>query len=160
MRHQETGVHAATAHRSNGGFSLIELLLSLVVIGIITAILIPNMLNSLDKSRQKRTMADIRGMATSIETYSVDNGFYPTGTGIGTLDVLAPEYSQEVIQLDAWNHELIYDGSTAYYSFGSPGKDGGSTLVLTGGGGATQSFNDDIIFAIGQFVQWPEGSQE
>ena len=160
MRQQDTSVQAVASHRSNSGFTLIELLLSLVIIGIITAILIPNMLNSLDKSKQKRTMADIRGLTTSIETYSVDTGTYPTGTGINTLAVLVPEYSRELIQLDAWDHDLIYQGSTSYYSIGSPGKDGGNTLVLIGGGGATQNFDDDIIYAVGQFVQWPEGAQE
>ena len=161
MDHLEHTAEAGIARPPSArGFSLIELLLTLVIIGIIASIVIPNMLNALDKARQTRAMADIRSMTGSIQAYSVDTGIYPVGTGINTLDILVPEYSRDVIHTDSWNNDYIYEGTTLFYSLGSPGKDGGNVLVLTGSGGATNNFNDDIIYAVGQFVQWPEGSQE
>jgi len=141
------------------GFSLVELLLALVVLGIVAAIIIPALIAALDKSRQKRTMADIRLLGGSIEAYAVDQSTYPVGTGSSALAELAPEYMDAVISKDAWSHDLVYTAAATEYTLGSPGKDGGNSLTLIGGGGPTQAFNDDIIFRLGSFIQWPEGTQ-
>lgn len=135
-------------------------MLSLVIIGVLAAIIIPNLLTALDRARQKRTIADLRSMSGAIEVYNVDYGLYPSGSDIKTLSLLVPEYARELITVDAWKHELIYDGSPGHYSIGSAGKDGGNTLTLVGDGGPTRNFDDDIVMALGQFVQWPEGTQE
>lgn len=135
-------------------------MLALVIIGVLAAIVIPNLLTALDKARQRRTIADLRSMSGAIEVYNVDYGLYPSGSDISTLALLVPEYARELISVDAWNHELIYDGGPMRYSIGSAGKDGGNTLTLIGDGGPTRRFEDDIVMALGQFVQWPEGTQE
>ena len=145
--------------RASRGFSLIELLVTLVIIGVLAAIIIPTVMNALDKSRQKRTMADLRLLGGGIETYSIDHGSYPVGD-LSALDVLEPGYMDDLVRVDAWNHDLIYEGVSAEYTIGSPGKDGGTSLGLTGGGGPTKNFNDDIIFRLGSFLQWPEGTQD
>ena len=59
--------------RKQHGFTLIELLIVVAIIGIIAAIVIPNLLNAVDRSKQKRTMADMRSVGTACESYSVDN---------------------------------------------------------------------------------------
>ena len=146
--------------RASRGFTLIELLVVLVVIAIVSAIVIPNLLNALDKGRQVRTVADLRILGGNIEVYSVDHGRYPAGSGVSVLDVLVPEYLDNVMDVDAWNHDLIYNGLATHYTLGSAGKDGGDSLIVVGGGGPTTNFNDDIIYAMGIFVQWPEGTQE
>ncbi len=64
--------------RKNRGFTLIELLIVVAIIGIIAAIAIPNLLNAINRGRQKRSMADMRTIGTSIEAYAVDMAFYPT----------------------------------------------------------------------------------
>ena len=63
--------------RKQKGFTLIELLIVVAIIGIIAAIAIPNLLNAIDRGKQKRTMADMRSIGTAIESYAVDNNFYP-----------------------------------------------------------------------------------
>ena len=53
--------------------------------------------------------------------------------------------------------------SAAYgqgYAIGSGGKDGEGKLFVEGEGGPTVSFDAAIIMANGQFIQWPEGTQE
>ncbi|MBI3447802.1 MAG: prepilin-type N-terminal cleavage/methylation domain-containing protein, partial [Acidobacteria bacterium] len=59
------------------GFTLIELLIVVAIIGIIAAIAIPNLLNAIDRGKQKRTMSDMRSVGTAVESYAVDNNFYP-----------------------------------------------------------------------------------
>ncbi|PYT07794.1 MAG: hypothetical protein DMF49_07090 [Acidobacteria bacterium] len=56
------------------GFTLIELLIVVAIIGIIAAIAIPNLLNAIDRGKQKRTMADIRSVGTAVEEYAVRLG--------------------------------------------------------------------------------------
>src|SRR3989442_13861767 len=63
------------------GFTLIELLIVVAILGIIAAIAIPNLLNALDKGKQKRTMSDMRTICTAIEAYATDNSLYPRGVG-------------------------------------------------------------------------------
>jgi len=130
------------------------------VIAIVSSIVIPALFYALNRGRQMRTVADLRLLGGRIEAYSVDCGRYPTGSDITALDVLIPEYLDNVTKFDAWEHELIYIGVPMHYSLGSAGKDGGNSLQVIGDGGPTKNFDDDIIFSMGSFVQWPEGTQE
>jgi general secretion pathway protein G len=145
--------------RRTGGFSFVEVLVVLAVLGILSAMIIPSLLKALDKGRQKRTMADIRLLGSGIEAYALDNSTYPLGTDMGALAVLVPSYTDIVVTEDGWGHELVYDGVAKQYTLGSTGKDGGDFLVLVGDGGPTRRFEDDIVFRMGNFVQWPEGTQ-
>ncbi len=49
--------------------------------GIVSAIAIPNMLNAIDRARQKRTMADLRTVGIALEAYGIDNNHYPVSEG-------------------------------------------------------------------------------
>jgi general secretion pathway protein G len=147
------------------GFTLIELLIVVAIIGIIAAIAIPNLLNAIDRGKQKRTMADLRSMGTAIEEYSIDNNFYPDAADVAELEVsVTPSYIRKLPERDGWGTDIAVDSVPTMYTLGSCGKganacDGG-TLVLTGSGGKTTTFADDIIFSNGSFVQWPEGKQD
>ena len=149
--------------KKNKGFTLIELLIVVAIIGIIAAIAIPNLLNAIDRGKQKRTMADLRSMGTSIEEYSIDNNFYPSASSMAALEAeVTPSYIRALPQNDGWGLAFSIDSAPGLYTVASCGKGETATCtpVCTGSCGPTGTFADDIIFSNGSFVQWPEGKQE
>jgi general secretion pathway protein G len=156
--------------KRESGFTLIELLIVIAIIGILAAIAIPNLLNAVQRGKQKRTMSDMRTMATAVEAYAVDNNFYPNADCTGkfvaitavmndsSLSVLSPTYIANPVRRDGWSKFMYYNtqGNNQEYGFRSYGRDNGvsANLCIT-----TTNFNDDIIYANGGFLQWPEGSQ-
>jgi len=148
------------------GFTLIELLIVVAIIGIIAAIAIPNLLNAIDRGKQKRTMADLRSMGTAIEEYSIDNNFYPAATTVADLEAeVSPSYMRKLPARDGWGGDFAITSTASNYTLASCGKaaqtcgSGDETLEVAGGG-ATNLFVSDIVFSNGSFVQWPEGKQE
>ncbi len=154
------------------GFTLIELLIVIAIIGILAAIAIPNLLNAVQRGKQKRTMSDMRALATAIEAYSVDNTFYPaalcnSGTYTANGNVLAlssftnltPTYIAHVPVQDGWGRffEYAVDNALFRYNIRSYGRDGSPDGFVCG---TTTDFNDDILYCNGTFVQWPEGAQQ
>src|SRR5436309_4729199 len=116
--------------RKDSGFTLIELLIVVAIIGIIAAIAIPNLLNAIDRPKQKRTMADMRSIGTACEEYSIDNNFYPnTGNSQGDVSAISgditPIYIKVVPTLDGWNGNIKYGTPAAgsAYTIRSLGKD-------------------------------------
>jgi general secretion pathway protein G len=162
--------------RNSKGFTLIELLIVVAIIGIIVAIAIPNLLNAIQRAKQRRTMGDIRTSATAIEAYAVDMNRYPPASGnydipggisVGTATVganmskyVSPTYVKAVPLTDGWNSWFLYNTDTngTVYVLASGAKDG-SMSVTTAGVGPTTDFNQDIVYANGSFLQWPEGVQ-
>lgn len=147
--------------RRQKGFTLIELLIVVAIIGIIAAIAIPNLLNAINRGKQKRTMADIRSIATAIESYSVDWNFYPKvadGVINDLTTYLTPTYIKKLPTNDGWNREMRWYGTTsgASYTLQSYGKNGGEDVNTNG---PTTDFNADILYVDGRFYQWPEGMQ-
>ena len=141
--------------RKSKGFTLIELLIVVAIIGIIAAIAIPNLLNAIDRGKQKRTMADLRSIGTAVETYAIDNNVYPSATTMAALEtVIEPVYIRTAPMQDGWGRSFIVTSATTGYTVGSAGKDGGS---LNWVGGATMDFDDAIIFVDGQFIHGNHG---
>jgi len=146
--------------RNSKGFTLIELLIVVAIIGIIAAIAIPNLLNAIDRGKQKRSMADLRSIGTASEAYAVDNNHYPIGAIAAVEPVLEPVYIKNLPLVDGWNGAVDYDGQAGGigYTVKSWGKD--SAEEGSPAGQATGDFDCDIIFIDGQFTQWPEGMQQ
>jgi len=131
--------------------------LAVPVIGIISAIAVPNLLNAIDRGKQKRTMADLRTVAVAIESYAIEHDVYPTAADIETLgELLVPDHAPQMQAADAWTRSFVVESNPSGYRIYSLGKDG-----IPDGcpGGSTQAFNADICFADGEFTQWPEGAQ-
>jgi len=87
--------------------------LPIKVIGIIAAIALPNLLNALDRAKQKRTMADLRSVGSAIEQYAIDNTDYPVVSTINALEAaLIPIYAETISTLDGWGNGYVIDSIT------------------------------------------------
>ena len=146
--------------RKDRGFTLIELLIVVAIIGIIAAIAIPNLLNAIHRGRQKRSMADMRTIATAIGTYATDMNYYPRGmANLGAMEVhLVPVYLRRMPAKDGWGtiYPATTDAQGEHYTIISYGKDKTTDGFV---GGETTGFDSDIYHQDGMFVQWPEGIQ-
>lgn len=138
-------------------------LVVVAIIGILAAIAIPNLLTAMQRSKQKRTMADMRTVAAALDAYGIDHEreAYPPGTTVEALRThLQPTYVKTLRSLDGWETEMRY----------TPLAERGYVIVSAGAdkafesepeqytpGTATTHFDCDIVFANGSFVQYPEG---
>ena len=163
--------------RKQKGFTLIELLIVVAIIGILAAIAIPNLLTAMQRSKQKRTMADMRTIATAWEARATDLNRYNAAGAFATtatVDVtgtdlttgLAPTYIKNLPTKDGWGNNYRFRAQYAWnavttpaqeYLIWSPAKD--TSFEGTPAGGATTNFNSDILYSNGSFVQYPEGVQ-
>jgi type II secretory pathway pseudopilin PulG len=110
------------------------------------------------RERQERTMADIRSMGTAIEEYSIDNNEYPSAWGVEELEGhVAPHYIRALPRRDGWGNEFIVYSTPEGYEIRSTGRDG--LVDESEPGGKTGTYDSDIVFSNGSFVQWPEGDQ-
>jgi general secretion pathway protein G len=134
------------------GFSLVEMIVVVAVLGILVAIVIPALLTAVDRSRQRRSMADMTNLAKANGMAQVDSGRF-----VLALADLAPNYLLTVPASDAWGTPWSYTpaGNQLTYTLTSLGKDGAA-------GPAppalwyNEPFEPDIIMNTGQFTQMPD----
>lgn len=140
------------------GFTLVELLIVIAIIGIIAAIAIPNLLTALQKGKQKATAGDMKSLGTSIESYLTDVYIAPQATtGNGLATILAPFYMKVYTSRDGWGHPWQYSSPTLsdIYSLGSSGRDTTFNGWIQSGTYIVDrlvEFNNDIIFSNGSFT--------
>ena len=153
--------------KSHAGFTLIELLVVVAIIGILASIAIANYLSAIHRARQKRTMSDIRNIATAWECRNSEKGSYAPGftypgaaVPFDDLDTaLTPNYMESVPKVDGWGrpYEFAFEGRV--YAIRSAGRDGiyeGTDYEPT----ATDSPDCDIVYSNGNFVTWPANIQK
>lgn len=126
------------------GFTLLEVMVVLVIIGLLVAIVAPNVLDNQDKAMVQKARADISSLEQALEMYRLDNFRYPTTEqGLAALvskPGLAPEprnyradgYIRR-LPTDPWGNAYQYRspgerGRVDVFSFGADGRSGGEGL--------------------------------
>lgn len=84
-----------------------------LIAGLIGAIAVPNLLNAIQRGKRKRTLGDIRRVATAVESYAVDHGSYPVLTpetdGESPSTVLPDEEEVEDVPTTDFGHDVVFE---------------------------------------------------
>lgn len=122
--------HVRSLLQSNRGFTLIEIMIVVTIIAILSAIIIPNVINYPKKARVTATKLQINNFKLALEQYSQEKGRYPA-TEEG-LEALVKEGYMKKIPPDPWTNPYHYrfpgeinPDEYEIWSTGADGKDGG-----------------------------------
>ncbi|SHE55302.1 general secretion pathway protein G [Microbulbifer donghaiensis] len=126
--------------RKSGGFTLIEIMVVIVILGVLGALVVPNVLGRTGEARMKAAQVDLRAIETALDMYRMDNFVYPSSdqglqalvakpSGFPEAKNWAEPYLKKAPK-DPWGNEYQYisPGSVGPYdlfSLGADGKPGG-----------------------------------
>lgn len=127
--------------KRSGGFTLIEIMVVMVILGLLVAIVAPNILGRSDQARVTVAQTQMSNIANALDLYRLDNGNYPSSQqGLQAL-VTKPSGSPEPrnwnpdgylknVPVDPWDNEYQYispgvNGPYDLFSYGSDGREGG-----------------------------------
>ena len=128
---------------SQRGFTLIELMVVIVILGILAGLIIPRIMGRPDEARQTKARIMIEGIETAMKLYRLDNGFYPT-TEQGLRALVEASTIQPLprnwreggylekgkVPKDPWGNDFVYlcpgtQGEFDLISYGADGQPGG-----------------------------------
>jgi general secretion pathway protein G len=135
--------------RAARGFTLLEIMVVVVIIGLLAAIVAPSVIQNIDKAAITRAKQDIRTIEVALNQFRLNNFRYPTeeeglqvllGRGTGINDEEYEEYLPRM-PIDPWDQAYMYE---------NPGKDGRTFDVYTYGADKTEG-GEDVNADIGNW---------
>ncbi|MCK5720323.1 MAG: type II secretion system major pseudopilin GspG [Thiomargarita sp.] len=128
----------------NQGFTLIEIMVVVVILGVLAALVVPKIMDNPDKARLLKVEQDIRTISTTLKLYKLDNYIYPsTDQGLEALiskTTIPPEPRQwkqggylNSVPIDPWGFPYNYlspgvHGEFDIYSYGADGQPDGMNI--------------------------------
>jgi len=128
--------------KSRGGFTLIELMIVIVILGLLAAMVMPSLTGKGEEAKKKLVCVQMKSIYNgSLDMFKIDNSAYPTTEeGLKALttnpdEEKYPNYSTSgyfkdaKLPKDSWGHKFIYlndDGNVELISLGADGKEGGT----------------------------------
>jgi general secretion pathway protein G len=123
------------------GFTLIEIMVVVVIIGLLAAVIVPSVVNKVDEARVAKAKQDINGLETALTMFRLDNSRYPT-TDMGLTALVTQPTDPSIrnwkqggyikrIQKDPWGSDYLYvypgthGGEYDLYSLGADNQPGG-----------------------------------
>lgn len=91
--------------KKHSGFTLIEIMVVVVILGILAAVVVPQIMDRPDTARLTKAKQDIRAIESALNLYKLDKFNYPT-TEEG-LEILSPKYLDR-LPIDPWGNEYLY----------------------------------------------------
>ena len=129
-------------YTNNRGFTLIEIMVVVVILGILAAIVVPKLLDRPDQAKVTKAKVDMKGLEEALGMFKLDNGFFPsTDQGLQAL-VTIPDTGRipqkyadggylKKVPLDPWNNSYVYLSPGLHsknfdlISYGADGEPGG-----------------------------------
>ena len=127
--------------RGQGGFTLIEILVVVVILGILASIIVPRIMRRPEEARRIKATVDIKAIETALNLYRLDNGVYPsTEQGLEALvtkpttGVIPKDWKEEGyldrVPKDPWKNPFVYLHPGVHkefdlVSYGADGVEGG-----------------------------------
>jgi len=127
--------------RRTAGFTLIEVMVVVVIIGVLATLVLPRVVGRQDEAYVNKAKADIRALSSALTLYKLDNFVYPDSD---SLDALVQNVSNarnwkgyiDVLPKDPWGHpyQYVYPGQNMPHSFdlwtlGADGQHGGESFA-------------------------------
>lgn len=127
--------------RSKRGFSLIEIMIVIIILGLLASVVMPNIMGKSEEAKQKLVCIQMKNVGEALKMFKLDNGVYPeTEEGLNALvknpdEEKYPNYSgkgyfeEGNMPKDPWKRKFIYvNGEDGYelISLGADAKEGGS----------------------------------